>query len=164
MATLARKQWGRHFHVPTLDSSVHLCHLMRTTGATSVSFSLLSNRSAARTDESQQVPLGCHMEQSSRRNSTAWMYLLCSTVAEKDEPGGRIHVVAATSHTPFLTGLVQLCLGSNRNQSWGTQGPCVSGLNSSQSFFHKLLVLYCLLGPDSQITSLLLTKKKKKNK
>lgn len=35
-------------------------------------------------------------------------------MAEKDEPEGRIHVVAAISHKPFLTGLVQLCLCSNR--------------------------------------------------
>lgn len=119
-ATLARKQWGRHVHVPTLDSSVHLCHLMPTTGATSVSLSLLSSASAARTDESQQVPLGCHMEQSSHRNSKAWTYALCSTVAEKDEPGGRVHVAAAIrTHLPSLAPYSSACARPGRKSESG---------------------------------------------
>lgn len=153
-AALAGQQRGRRFQAPTLDSSAHLCHLTHTTGATSVSLSLLSNGSAARTDESQQVPLGRHMEQGRRRNPKARTCFLRSTVAEKDKPEGRVHVVAAIPHSPVLPGLVRLCLCSNRMESrvGGTQRPCVSGPSSSQSFFNKLLVLYCLLGPGSQIT------------
>lgn len=44
--------------------------------------------------QSQQVPLGSHVEKSSCNLSEVGIYLLCSTVAKKKEPKGRIHVVA----------------------------------------------------------------------
>lgn len=89
----------------TCDLSPHLVH---TAGAPFlVSLSLLSDPSAHCLGKSQQVPLGCRTEQAAAVMPSLRM-LMMSHVAKKQEPGGRVHMVAAVC-TPLRPGLRQLC-------------------------------------------------------
>jgi len=70
---------------------------------------------------SQQVPLGCRVEKSSCNHSKVGIYLLCSTMAKKEEPEGHIHVVAPLC-TPLSSWPHEARPGpqQDRSQSRGT--------------------------------------------